>query len=209
MIVTVIVATMAPSLPSVNAGPWAKRGRHSARRNPILKRTGPVLETRLGRRRGDKWIRTRVGLLGLLVQGPKINKSAKTRKRVSTIRKVIAHRTGPAGKIHAENKIATGKRAVALGASIEGDVVRLADGTLVVHHDLTGKRTVGDSRRLAKLTLAELRETHGDVPTLAEFLHTFRDVEISLDLKFDGRKLFRYEHFLGQCRHSCNPRRGN
>ncbi len=144
------------------------------------------VQTKLGPRRTEKWLRTRLGTLGLLLQAPESKKKSLT----SPKRRIIAHRTGAGGVAEKENQIATGEKAVAAGASIEGDVVQLRDGTIVVHHDLTGARIAGDSRRLAEINFSEVQEWKIDVPTLRDFLLAFRSVDISLDVKFDRESPF-------------------
>ena len=69
---------------------------------------------------------------------------------------VTAHRAGAAKA--PENTLAALRQAIADGAELaEIDVQTTLDGELVVLHDGDLKRVAGDSRRLAELSLAELR----------------------------------------------------
>ena len=84
----------------------------------------------------------------------------------------FAHR-GLHGDGAAENSLSAFRRAVEEGFGVELDVRLSADGELVVFHDSTLKRMTGVDKKVAELTLAELRElrlanTDDTVPTLRE-----------------------------------------
>ncbi len=88
-----------------------------------------------------------------------------------------------------ENTLAAFEIALADGANaLELDVHRTADGHFVVAHDPDGARTAGCNERIAEVGLDEVRSwTAGgeSIPTLTEFLQTFPDTPLSIDLKPD------------------------
>jgi glycerophosphoryl diester phosphodiesterase len=116
---------------------------------------------------------------------------------------VFAHR-GASGTVP-ENTIPAFQEAVKMGATyLETDVQITKDGVLVLAHDPHLGRTAGDAREIKDLTFAELQKvdagasfspdggkTHPfrgkgfKVPTLEEFLKTFRDSRINIEVK-DG-----------------------
>jgi len=86
-----------------------------------------------------------------------------------------------------ENTLAAFEIALADGANaLELDVHRTADGHFVVAHDPDGVRMADCNEQIAKVTLNEIRNwTAGGegVPTLTEFLQSFPDTPVSIDLK--------------------------
>jgi glycerophosphoryl diester phosphodiesterase len=94
----------------------------------------------------------------------------------------IAHRGDPFA--HRENTLAAFRAAVDAGAEmVELDVRRAADGAAVVVHDPTLERLWGLPRRVADVTLAEVRALgEGDcrIPTLGEALAAI-PVEVMVD----------------------------
>lgn len=108
--------------------------------------------------------------------------------------KLIAHR-GASGT-HPENTLASFRAAWAAGAgSIEFDVQKAGDGTLVVIHDNDLKRTAGDPRAVRDLTLPALRRLDAGswfdarfkaerIPTLEDLAEAApRDCEFNLEIK--------------------------
>ena len=83
---------------------------------------------------------------------------------------VIGHR-GAAG-LAKENTLSSLKKAQELGVDmIEIDVCLTRDGQIVLSHDWNLKRLYGSTKRIADLTLAEVKElTSGEMPTLIEAL---------------------------------------
>jgi glycerophosphoryl diester phosphodiesterase len=101
------------------------------------------------------------------------------------MQEIIAHRGASA--YAPEHTLAAYDLALAQGADVlELDVRAAADGTLVVHHDDTLLRTVGDPRRVAALDAAALADLHPDVrpltldTVLTRYAHAARFL---LDLK--------------------------
>ncbi|MBI4083169.1 MAG: glycerophosphodiester phosphodiesterase [Candidatus Lambdaproteobacteria bacterium] len=106
---------------------------------------------------------------------------------------VLAHR-GNSGEAP-ENTLAAFRPVAATGADgVEFDVQASADGVPVVIHDLTLRRTAGDARRLADLTLAELQALDAGswfgpafrgerIPTLAQVLELFRPTNLVLHIE--------------------------
>lgn len=92
-----------------------------------------------------------------------------------------------------ENSMAAFRRACEAGYGIELDVHLSLDGEVVVFHDETLVRMTGDDRRLAELTLAELKSlslagTDQTIPTLAEVLSLVAGrVPILIELKGETR----------------------
>jgi glycerophosphoryl diester phosphodiesterase len=102
--------------------------------------------------------------------------------------RLFGHRGAPAH--HPENTASSFERALADGATaLETDIHCTVDGHFVTVHDPDGARVAGDPRRVADLSLAEVRGwTLGAgerVPTLAEVLERFPEVPFSVDLKPD------------------------
>ncbi len=114
--------------------------------------------------------------------------------------RLYAHR-GASARLP-ENTLAAFHQGLEDGATaLELDLHRTADGVLVVHHDADGRRTAGETGRIAELTLAEVRRwdlgagfrsTGGgwpdagrghQVPTLAEVLEAFPETPLVVDLK--------------------------
>lgn len=82
-------------------------------------------------------------------------------------RRLYAHRGASAS--HRENSLDAFAEAIRLGVDgIELDIRGTSDGVPVVIHDTGLGRTQGQDRRVADLTMAELRELAPSVPTLAE-----------------------------------------
>ncbi|QIQ02413.1 glycerophosphodiester phosphodiesterase [Streptomyces liangshanensis] len=83
-----------------------------------------------------------------------------------------------------ENTLPSLRSALARGAdAVEFDVRLTRDGVPVLLHDATLERLWEDERRLADLTLAEVREhTRGGVPTLAEALAALPGARLMIDL---------------------------
>jgi glycerophosphoryl diester phosphodiesterase len=115
-------------------------------------------------------------------------------------RRLYAHRGASAE--FPENTMPAFERAVALGVdALEMDVQLTRDGQLVVAHDADCARTTGAQTRWADLDLAEARELDAGwgfvahdgsrpfagkgihVPTFAEVLDAFPQMQINVDLK--------------------------
>ena len=105
---------------------------------------------------------------------------------------IVGHRG--ARNLWAENSLQGFRRTLALGVkSVEFDVHRTSDGTLVVIHDPTLERTTNASGAVGKLTAAEvcgatLKNGNGDrVPTLEQVLDVFggTKVELQIEIKTD------------------------
>lgn len=100
----------------------------------------------------------------------------------------VAHR-GAHSASAPENTLAAIRAAVELGADVvEIDVRVTRDGEVVLLHDETLERIWGDPRRVAELTLAEVREFGGGarrIPTLAEALAALRGVGVPLLIDMD------------------------
>jgi len=81
----------------------------------------------------------------------------------------IAHRG--ASQLFTENTLAAVTAAVRYGVdAVKVDVRVTGDGVPVLHHDATLERVWGDPAVLADLTMAQLRRTAPEIPTLAEAL---------------------------------------
>lgn len=94
---------------------------------------------------------------------------------------LLGHRGSP--RQHRENTLPSFQAALDAGLDgVELDVRRLADGTLVIHHD----ERLFDGRRLADLTLRQLAPH--PVPTLEEVLEWAADTGASLnvELKYES-----------------------
>lgn len=117
--------------------------------------------------------------------------------RVPVVIEVTAHRG--AAREAPENTLAAIRAAIALGVDrVEFDVMRSADGALVLFHDTDLRRIARDPRRIASLTLEELRavdvgswfgpEFAGEgIPTLEEALDVARGrVRVNAELKAAG-----------------------
>jgi glycerophosphoryl diester phosphodiesterase len=99
--------------------------------------------------------------------------------------RVWAHRGDSAHE--PENTMPAFERARAVGTDgIELDVRLDRDGTVVVFHDDTLDRLCGRAGRIEELAGAErrlLRVGGQPIPTLAEVLHAFADLEINVEIK--------------------------
>lgn len=117
--------------------------------------------------------------------------------RAPVVIEVTAHRG--AAREAPENTLAAIRAAIALGVDrVEFDVMRSADGALVLFHDTDLRRIARDPRRIASLTLEELRavdvgswfgpEFAGEgIPTLEEALEVARGrVRVNVELKAAG-----------------------
>ncbi len=96
---------------------------------------------------------------------------------------LLGHRGTP--RLHRENTLAGFQAALDAGLDgVELDVRRLADGTLVIHHD----PALWDGRALHTLTRAELAPH--PVPTLDEVLSWARDTGayLNIEIKFEGAR---------------------
>ena len=102
---------------------------------------------------------------------------------------IYAHRGVFDNESVPENSLSAFRGAIRLGVGMEFDIHRTADGEVVVFHDATLQRMCGDPRRIAELTLAELRQlsllgTAEKIPTLQEVLDLVRDqVPLIVELK--------------------------
>lgn len=95
-----------------------------------------------------------------------------------------------------ENSLAAFRAAVTQGFGIELDVHLTADGQLVVHHDDSLKRMCGVDKKIAQLSLEEIRacrllDTDEPVPTFDEVLKTVDGkvpliVEVKVENKNDA-----------------------
>jgi glycerophosphoryl diester phosphodiesterase len=105
-----------------------------------------------------------------------------------------------------ENSMAAFRRAVEAGYGIELDVHLSRDGEVVVFHDETLVRMTGCERRLAELTLDELRSlslagTDETIPTLAEVLSLVAGrVPILVELKGESTSTALCEKVAAQMR---------
>ncbi|MBT2494141.1 glycerophosphodiester phosphodiesterase [Microbacterium sp. ISL-59] len=86
-----------------------------------------------------------------------------------------------------ENSAAAFAAAHAAGAEyVETDCQVSADGDVVLFHDSTLERLVGDTRAVRDVRTRELREifsAHGGLLTVAEALDSFPDVRFNIDVK--------------------------
>lgn len=103
--------------------------------------------------------------------------------------RVLAHRGLATGA--PENTMLAVASAVAAGAThVETDVHATLDGVAVVSHDPDLGRVAGDARRLALLTLEQVREVRlpeeQTVPTLEELLDAFPETRFNVDVKADA-----------------------
>jgi len=100
----------------------------------------------------------------------------------------FAHR---GGSLEAEeNTLPAFEHAVALGYThVELDVHATADGVVVIHHDPTAQRMLGDPRALAQMTWAEVQRlrTPGGaaVPRLEDLLEQHPALQINIEAKSD------------------------
>ncbi|MCA1405306.1 cobalamin biosynthesis protein [Ensifer sp. IC3342] len=95
---------------------------------------------------------------------------------------IIAHRAGAA--LGDENTVGTLRAAAAAGAdAIETDVRRTRDGALVCVHDADLRRLCGDTRAVADLDLATLRNLVPAVMVLRDALSASHPLGILLDVK--------------------------
>lgn len=89
-----------------------------------------------------------------------------------------------------ENSIDAFRAAISHGAThIESDVHATKDLVAVLFHDIDLKRVAGISSKISDLTLSQLQEIpllHGTkIPTLAEVLESFPELNLNLDIKAD------------------------
>lgn len=98
---------------------------------------------------------------------------------------IIGHR-GAAG-LERENTISSFKKAQQLGVDmIELDVRRSKDGELVVIHDADLKKVFGIRKKVAHLTLVQLKTfTGGEIPTLKEALASIK-MPLDVHVKIHG-----------------------
>lgn len=99
---------------------------------------------------------------------------------------MIAHRGNMPGLT--ENTLPAFAAALTAGADIlESDVRVTRDGTAILAHDDNLLRIVGDRRRIADMTISEVRAIDlgagVTIPTLREALSTFPNARFNLDLK--------------------------
>ena len=102
---------------------------------------------------------------------------------------IYAHRGVFDNESIPENSLSAFRGAVRLGVGIELDIHLTADGEVVVFHDATLQRMCNDPRRIAEMTLPELRamsllNTDEKIPTLEEVLDLVGDrVPLVVELK--------------------------
>lgn len=111
-----------------------------------------------------------------------------TRYFDAPVPRVLAHRGFAVGA--PENTLLAFADALALGTPyLETDVHATLDGVAVISHDADLGRVAGDSRRLALLTLEQVRAVRlpedQTVPTLQEALEAFPDALFNIDVKVD------------------------
>ncbi len=100
----------------------------------------------------------------------------------------IAHR-GYHDSRFPENSLAAFREAISRGMAIELDVLRTADGALVVFHDLTTSRLTGVDLDVQESSLAQLKALHLNgsderIPTLGEVLELVdRRVPVLIEIK--------------------------
>ena len=91
-----------------------------------------------------------------------------------------------------ENSMAAFRAALEAGYGVELDIHLTADGDLAVIHDSTLARTAGADRRVADLTMAQLREytlegTRQTIPAFRDVLNLFAGrAPLIVELKADG-----------------------
>lgn len=108
--------------------------------------------------------------------------------------RVFAHRglaTAPGGDASVwENTAAAFAAAHAAGAEyVETDCRVTADGDVILFHDETLRRLVGDDRPVEEVSTAELRELfapHGGLLTVTEMLDSFPETRFNIDVKTDA-----------------------
>jgi len=108
--------------------------------------------------------------------------------------RVLAHRglTGPSGEEHPfwENTAGAFAAAHAAGAEyIETDCRVSADGDVVLFHDETLERLLGDARPVEQTGTAELAEMlapHGGLLTVGDMLDAFPHTRFNIDVKTDA-----------------------
>lgn len=98
----------------------------------------------------------------------------------------FAHRGG--AQENAENTLEAFEHAIGLGFHyIESDVQATSDGVLVMFHDLTLSRLVGQAGRIKDLTWAEVQQLKvlgtGTIPRFEDVLTNWPDVRFNLDAK--------------------------
>lgn len=101
----------------------------------------------------------------------------------------IAHRGG--SRENEENTMPAFAHAVALGfRHVETDVHLTADGVVVIHHDPTLQRMMGDPRAIADLTWPELKllrtPSGAGVPQLTDLLEEFPALHVNIETKSDA-----------------------
>ena len=145
--------------------------------------------------------RVRLRLLGVLgvaavLAGVAANRLLEAARVPITI-EITAHRG--AARLAPENTLAAIRAAIGMGADrVEVDVMRTADGQLVLFHDTDLRRIARDPRRISGMTLAELREIDAGswfgeefagepIPTLEEAVEELRGrVLLNAELKTVG-----------------------
>src|ERR687891_2649143 len=101
---------------------------------------------------------------------------------------VYAHRGGAA--LRPENTIAAFDHGLECGADgLEFDVHLSRDGIVVIHHDETLDRMTRGRGRVADYTAAELSAFN--VPSLADVLARYPDIQLIVELKGCSRELAR------------------
>ena len=149
--------------------------------------------------------------LGLGAAGGENNSGYGTMKKKI---KIVAHRGESAAA--PENTLESFSLAWERGAKcIEGDFHLTSDNVVVCMHDASAKRTCGVDRKLADMTLAEVKELDAGswkdeawrgakVPTLAEVLATIPpEGEIYIELKSAGKILTRIRKIIKDS--GCRP----
>lgn len=100
----------------------------------------------------------------------------------------VAHRGGSLE--NEENTLPAFAHAVALGyRHVETDVHLTADGEIVIHHDPTLQRMMGDPRAIAALTWPQIRPLRtpkgAGVTRLADLLEEFPGLHVNIEAKSD------------------------
>lgn len=105
--------------------------------------------------------------------------------------RIVGHRGFVTGEQHergiAENSRAATQTAVDhLADIVESDLRLTSDGVVVMFHDPTLTRTLGDARKVSEVSLAELTELmadRGGLLTLEAALEEFPEAKFNLDMK--------------------------
>ena len=116
---------------------------------------------------------------------------------------IIAHRGW--SECYPENTHAAFAAALTTGChGIEFDVRLSAEGVVVVSHDATLARFGGSSVPVSQLTVAGLRTSY-PLPTLAEVLDRYRQVELLIELKPHGGPAWTARLLAAICRQIRQP----